>query len=285
MAQTDTTLRALVDLRDRQIQKARIQFGNRLDAIMREADEANGLQYELARKYYAIFSDLEAEITADVARIVSGYPIYGELAALRGVGPTLAAKLIALIGAIDQFDTVSKLWRFAGYAVIDGQREYRTAGEEAHYSTRLKTAVYLVGTSFLRASSPYRAVYDRAKARYEETRPEWTPMHRHRAAMRKMVKLFLAHVWERWRTLEGLPIRRAYVHEYLGHPTVEPPEAYGWGLAVPPPAGANGTNGRPALPTAGARRRRGRANGQAGPPEAPAAEGAGTVTAGEPGGA
>jgi hypothetical protein len=148
---------------------------------------------------------------------------------VRGVGPTLAAKIIALIGDIAQFDTVSKLWRFAGYAVVDGRAERLQAGEKAHYSIRLKTTCYLLGTSFLRLGSPYREVYDRAKERYMQARPDWTPLHRHLAAQRVMVKLFLSHLWERWRLLEGLPVRPPYAADYLNHTTMLRPERFGWG--------------------------------------------------------
>jgi hypothetical protein len=54
----------------------------------------------------------------------------------------------------------------------------------------------------------------------------------HRRAKRKAVKIFLSHLWEVARRLKGLPIRRAYVIEKLGHGTViEPPFAED----VPPP--------------------------------------------------
>ena len=32
----------------------------------------------------------------------------------------------------------------------------------------------------------------------------------------------------RWRTLEGLPTRAPYAHDYLEHTTIETPEEYGW---------------------------------------------------------
>jgi hypothetical protein len=221
-------LRALVDLRDRQLQKARIQFGNRLDAVLRAADPAVQVQEEILRRYYEAFDELERLADRDIARLVATHPIYDELARVRGVGPGLAAKLLALIGDISWFDTVSKLWRFAGYAVIDGKAERLVRGERAHFSTRLKATCYLVGVSMLRSSSPYRVIYDHARARYAQTRPEWTPMHQHMAALRKMVKIFLSHLWERWRRRVGLPVRLEYVHEYLGHTTRYLPEEFGW---------------------------------------------------------
>ena len=40
--------------------------------------------------------------------------------------------------------------------------------------------------------------------------------HRHIAAMRYMVKMFLVELHKRWRTYEGLPIRSPYAEQYLG---------------------------------------------------------------------
>lgn len=41
--------------------------------------------------------------------------------------------------------------------------------------------------------------------------------HRHNAAMRYMVKMFLLDLYVEWRTQEGLPVRSPYQEEYLGH--------------------------------------------------------------------
>ena len=40
--------------------------------------------------------------------------------------------------------------------------------------------------------------------------------HRHKAAIRKMIKEFLKNLYIAWRTIEGLPIREPYEVEYLG---------------------------------------------------------------------
>lgn len=43
-----------------------------------------------------------------------------------------------------------------------------------------------------------------------------SPAHRHAAAQRYMVKMFLMAFWEKWRVMEGLSIREPYAKEYLG---------------------------------------------------------------------
>ena len=278
-------LRALVDLRDIQIQKARIQFSNRVAAGGAEGtDTQSQVQSIVVKRYQDMFQQIEDDITNDIAVLVQAYPIYDHVSALKGIGPTLAAKLIALVGDISTFTNVSKLWRFSGYATIadpkwqppvhtprieddsdlctlcgrpedehvdsvpaalrDGESfidyghdanfnapriaERAVKGEKLHYNKRLKVALYLVATSFMRSRSPYRAVYDAAREKYDRTRPEWTPLHKHRAALRIMVKVFLTHFWRRWRTLEGLPCRNLYVEEYLGHETIYKEADFGW---------------------------------------------------------
>lgn len=228
-------VRALVDLRDRTLQKSRIAFGNRVSALDRGVDEADPAARAIIEKWFARFEELEKEADKDIASLVGDIEIVKELTELKGIGKLLAAKIVAMID-IERADTVSALWRYSGYGVVQiekdgelvGERERPTKGEKLHYNIRLKTTLYLVATSFLRCGSPYRAIYDSSKAMYEVNRPEWTRAHIHAASMRRMTKVFLSHLWKRWRTLESLPTRALYVHERLGHTSYEEPENYGW---------------------------------------------------------
>lgn len=49
-------------------------------------------------------------------------------------------------------------------------------------------------------------------------RPLWgsSKEHRHKDAMRYMIKMFLMDLWVAWRTMEGLEVRAPYAEEYLG---------------------------------------------------------------------
>jgi hypothetical protein len=222
-----STLRWLVDVYY-QTQKLRIQLGNRIAAVEREADE--GPVPPLPASAQVTFDRLaEAEdaLVKDMATALEGHPAMRWLSEVKGIGPTLGAKLLGLIGEIDSFTTVSKLWRFAGLAVIDGARERPVKGEKLHYSIRVKTVLYLIAGSFMKVKdSPYRAVYDAARAQYAVTRPTWTKGHQHLAALRRVEKLFLSHLWQVWREEKGLPTRAAYVIEKLGHTTVSDPWAF-----------------------------------------------------------
>lgn len=103
-----------------------------------------------------------------------------------------------------------------------GLAERMAKGEKAGYNPRLKSLLYKIGCSFIKTNSPYRAVYDDTKRRYEEARPDWSRKRIHLTAMRKMEKVFLANLWEAWRQAEGLPTRvKEYPFDQLNHPIEE----------------------------------------------------------------
>ena len=171
---------------------------------------------------------------------------------IRGLGEGgLAVQLLAQIDDIAKFDTVSKLWRFAGYACIDGQREVNKAGEKSHFNRTLKSLMYLVVDSFVKQRTPvYRDLYDAEKVRQRKLHPialckecgaecnkkenaagqtiwrcpengkhaiMFNDAHVNNRAYRKVAKIFLQHLWIKWREFEGLPTGEPYVQAVLGH--------------------------------------------------------------------
>lgn len=220
----DVLARALVDLRDRTIQKARIQFSNRVSAIERQQDD--GVYKHEIEKWMDKFASFEKELDDAIGDLASDMPIVEKMTSVKGVGKLLAVKAAVMID-IRRADTISALWRYAGYGVKDGQREKPEKGEKLHYNKRLKTTCYLIATSFLRSNSPYRQIYDEARRYYEENRPDWTKAHQHNAAMRKMIKIWLAHLWLVWREMEGLPVREPYIAAEPRHKIITP-EEMGW---------------------------------------------------------
>ena len=157
MEANDTVIRALVDLRDRTLQKSRVAFGLRISAVERGADNMDAGQQDILRYWHERFDELETDVDMQIRQVLKGNPIIESMTSVKGVGVGLAAKVYSMID-IEKCDTVSALWRYAGYAVIDGEREKPTKGEKLHYNNRLKASCYLVGTSFLRNGSEYRKV-------------------------------------------------------------------------------------------------------------------------------
>jgi len=186
-------------------------------------------------------------------------PIWDWLTGIKGLGAGgMAAQLLAHIDDIGKFDTVSKLWRFAGYAVIDGKREVPKKGEKLHYNKLLKSLVYLIVDGFIKHhTQPYEQIYRDERERQLRLHPEpkcangcegeckkgtdkeghttyrcsecggkanFIPAHLHARAMRKAGKIFLQHLWLVWRELEGLPVSKPYVQDVLGHTHIIGPE-------------------------------------------------------------
>jgi hypothetical protein len=140
-----------------------------------------------------------------------------------------------VVGYIDitRCDTVSSLWRYAGWGVVDGKRERPVKGEKLHYNARLKTMCWRIIDLQVKLRGPYREIYDNAKHTYLTTRgpdtdidkdQKWTLGHCEAAARRKAIKLFLSHLWQVWREAEGLPIRSPWIDEHgpSGHSMIDP---------------------------------------------------------------
>ena len=178
-------------------------------------------------------------------------PVWGWMTSIRGVGDHTAAKILAQLDDPALYATVSKLWRFAGWAVIDGEIDRCKKGEKSPYNRRLKSECYLLAEQFIRHQTPYYAdLYYSEKARQRRLHPDvvcrdcgclWDDCeskkkhkrqfndgHLHNRAMRKTVKRFLSHLWVVWRQSEGLPTPPPYVQTVLGHTNIDAPP--GWEL-------------------------------------------------------
>lgn len=210
-----------------QTQKLRIMLGNQISAREREVDQ--GPAPKVIQGLYEQLYEAEHMMLKDFQSALIGHKAMIWLDQIKGVGPTLAAKILSQIDISNGFETVAKLWRYSGYGMHfdeDKQafvRDRPTKGQKLPYNRRLKTTLYLVAVSFLKCKSPYTQFYVSAKQRYEHVHPEWTKAHIHNAALRKMIKMFLAHLWITWRTAEGLPTRAPYVQEYLHHENIVDP--------------------------------------------------------------
>lgn len=283
-----SNLRALVDSYF-SAQKSRIGWGNRLDAVKRGADVQEDPKLLQAQFYHDQFLAIEEKAFDEIETELGTYKVWPWLKRVKGIGPTLAGKLLSEID-IRRASHVSSLWAFCGLGLrktedskasivnlapmgevgefpdggsmevesaefIDGVYHFKVDGEtiemsegevtsvtpkepgvwqiqklrkgvKIDYSPRLKSTCFLIGTSFLRCGSPYRRVYDSAKEFYKAKHPEWTLKHQDMAARRKMVKIFLSHLWVKYREAEGLPVTKPYAIERLGHDSYIAPEEF-----------------------------------------------------------
>jgi len=187
------------------------------------------------------FNALEDYATKRVGVLIEDHPAYPWFSKVKGVGRENIAKVVGLVD-IEKAPHVSSLWKFAGYAVNgDGRAPKRTKGETLAYCSQLRTMCYRLGGSLMKARGPYYDYYCAEKAKYEtrfraegkeivpaaqlpkvdgkkrETDQHISEGHIHNMALRKMVKLFLAHLWVEWRRGAGLPVSGPYVEDKLGH--------------------------------------------------------------------
>lgn len=91
-------------------------------------------------------------------------------------------------------------------------------GEKLHYNKFLHSKLLgVLSEVLLRTGSPYRSFYDNYKHRLVSGNKGRDDGHRHRMALRYMVKMLLLDIHKAWREMEGLPVRPSYQEEYLGH--------------------------------------------------------------------
>lgn len=192
-----------------------------------------------------ILQQSEEELRVLVTGRMAQHPAWPWLQQVKGCGPENTAKVVGLV-EISRAETISALWSFAGYGVVNGLAPRRQKGEKLTYNAELRTMCWRVASSLLRAQGKFAEYYNREKAKYQqrflaegreivpaanlprekgkkvETAQFISEGHVHHMALRKMIKLWLACLWLVWRAAENLPTRAPYALEH-GHSTLISP--------------------------------------------------------------
>lgn len=165
---------------------------------------------------------------------------------VEGVGEITVAGLTVYID-LNKADSPSALWSYVGLHKASHDRY--TKGEAGGGNKTLRTMLWNMANSMMKnRNCPYRIVYDQTKERLAVSEKivqtyntqgklvalpwkEAKPSHRHGAALRAIVKHFLADYWLVGRTLKGLPTRTLYVEEKLGHTGIIQPAERGWSFS------------------------------------------------------
>lgn len=203
-------------------------------------------------------STIEGQIKSALDRYSGAHPVGQWMRAQKGIGPVLAAGLLAHID-ITKAPTVGHIWRFAG---LDPTQKWEK-GQKRPWNAALKTLCWKIGESFVKVSGAEDAYYGgvyRGRKEAEVARNErgefaeqaaavlaakkigkdteafkaysvgkLPAAHLHARAKRYAVKLFLAHMHEVW---------------YRQHYGTEPPLPYpiailGHAHRIPAPGGAS----------------------------------------------
>ena len=265
-------LRNLVDIfydfQGQRIQtQLRIGSSERNNTLTKEELSLYGIQTIMENA--ALF---EKDIEKLIVRQLKNHALYTQyLSKIQGVGPLIAAGLIAYIDDIEKFKHVSSLWQYSGYGMnrycgkckkptfieVDYETgktakklhplekcpicktkttailQRRTTGYQSNWNDRLKVLAWKASTSFMKqkaANSKYRKLYEQIKKAERKEHPKkvvskgktmFNDGHINNRTLRKISKIFLAHLWQTWRRQQGLEATEPYAKQLLGHSVVE----------------------------------------------------------------
>lgn len=226
------------------VQKSRVQAELRIGAYVRDErldqERSEALMFWLNES----LKKLETVIMKDVSLMLKDVPIWTEwLKGVYGIGPCLAGSLIAGMVDINRFETISALWHYCGMHVVDGEAPRRKRGSKITWNPFLRMTIFKTTDSFVKQNAEkcqYRELYDTKKKFYQikfpdevkipgtkgqKDRVKYSKGHIHNMAKRYAGKIFLAHLWVKWRELEGLPISDPWVIAHGGHTGMIQPRA------------------------------------------------------------
>lgn len=212
----DARLLILADTLD-DLERARIAAENRLRSMRQVKGLDGSPEYGRLAGLIDALSDLEHHAELELKRALRAHPLGAWVRATVGVGEKQGARLLAAIGD-PAWNTLedrprrgpAELWAYCGY--VPGQR--RRKGERANWNSTAKMRAYLVAESCIKKStSPYRPVYDAARAKHAEAvhdepcprcgpvgkpAPSGSPLsagHQHARALREVAKAVLKDLW------------------------------------------------------------------------------------------
>lgn len=170
------------------VEKVRIATQNRMRA-MGEA-EIDGESYA---KQVEAFLALEHEATLALRRVVRQHPLGDWIKRTVGVGEKQGARLLAAIGDPAYNHAAGRprrgpaeLWAYCGF--VPGQK--RQKGVKSNWNATAKMRAFLIAESCIKCRrSPYRAVYDAARANWSER--DVKDGHKHNHALRVTAKAIL----------------------------------------------------------------------------------------------
>jgi hypothetical protein len=174
---------------------------------VRAAEQTKGLAGTSALDSLTALVDalkaLEGSATRDVQRAMRAHPLGGFATRTIGIGHKQLARLLAATGdpAWNANEGRARrgpaeLWAYCGY--VPGQR--RRKGVKSNWNGEAKKRAYLIAESCVKhRSSPYRPVYDAARANWADH--DVPDGHKHAHAMRLVAKAVLRDLWKEARRL------------------------------------------------------------------------------------
>lgn len=224
------------------LEATRISNENRVRMLTRDQADSDGLMRglgldarspEVASALAMVdgIKALEHKAELDLKRQFRKHPLYKYTSKLVGLGDKQTARLLAVIGdpywndLYDRPRTVSELWAYSGYSVVNGGAQRRARGVKNNWNDKARSRGFLIAQSCIKkADSPFRKVYDDARTQYVDAvhgsdcvrcGPAGKPAlagsplslgHQHQRALRRVTKEVLKTLWLASRELHtGIP--------------------------------------------------------------------------------
>ena len=240
-------LKSKIDDRE-QMLKLRNKMANQIRACKRKTDDLHTDTIEFLEQKLAeinkTLKDRESRVWKWITKHKKEDRLIESALGVRSVGEMTVAYCIAYID-LEKADHASSLWAYAG---LDKSSQNRySKGTAGGGNKSLRCALWNMAQSQIKGRGAYREVYDRTKERLSKSEnmvdsrntqgklvnvawKDTKPCHRDGAAVRAIMKHFLADYWYVGRTLAGLRTDPLYVQEKLGHTGIIKPTERGWKL-------------------------------------------------------
>lgn len=174
------------------LEKTRIALDNRVRSL-----EALGVTEEGQAKMGALaeaVQKIELQTINELERTMKKHSLGNWIAGQKGLGFKQTSRLLAVLGSMDRFPTVSKLWAYCGMHVVDGKAPRHTKGQQSNWNEQARMRIRLISESCIKCrTSPYRPVYDAGRLKYADL--EITDGHKHNRALRLVSKAILKDLW------------------------------------------------------------------------------------------
>lgn len=115
-------------------------------------------------------SDVETDLDPYINKLAAKIPqcvLLKKIIGITGDSYIIPATIVAILGDIDRFYSVSAVWKYMSHDVFEGRRPKREKGKLFSRSLRGKTAMVLMGemTFMKNRKNPWRSVYEQERAK------------------------------------------------------------------------------------------------------------------------
>jgi len=218
------------------VEKARIAADTRITHLGKRQTR-DEITEEVAKEIKA----LEKKIDDRFISYVESHPAFHWFSGIQGIGPENIAKILPYID-IKKAKTISSLWHYAGYHVVDGRAPKNISGKASDFNGHLRTMCYRLALSLLKGKGKFKKYYDEVKSEYkkrfqkdgykiinqkkgskskkksaEKQTKTISAGYIHNLALRKMIKRFLACLWLVWKEAIGEKPAKPYAFAVLHH--------------------------------------------------------------------